>query len=158
MTGCEDDPGFAALDAHIRTQLAGAAETYASHVDLDARLQSILKAETDTEQDELDTTRDQWLTESLYRAKGHPGARLLIQSTGVTFPGLAVAIRPYFAALAAAVAITRDEGRGTMSVYVLWIASQPLPEARQGRSTQGERARQDLPSVEIALKVALNVL
>ena len=44
MTGCED-PRFAALDAYIRTQLAKAAETYASHIDIDARLKAALEAE-----------------------------------------------------------------------------------------------------------------
>jgi len=37
VNGC-DDPEFADLDTYIRAQLAGAAETYASHVDVDARL------------------------------------------------------------------------------------------------------------------------
>ena len=57
MTGCEDDPGFAALDARIRAQLAGAAETYASRVDLDARLKAILEAEKSNGQD--DTAAEQ---------------------------------------------------------------------------------------------------
>lgn len=52
MTGCEDDRDSAALDAHIRTQLAGAAETYASRADLDARLKAILQAETSNGQDD----------------------------------------------------------------------------------------------------------
>jgi hypothetical protein len=43
MTSCED-PDFAALDAYIRNQLAGAAETYASHIDIDARLKAVLEA------------------------------------------------------------------------------------------------------------------
>jgi hypothetical protein len=50
MSGCEDDPGFAALDARIRAQLARAAETYGSHVDLEARLGAILEAETADDQ------------------------------------------------------------------------------------------------------------
>jgi hypothetical protein len=32
------------LDAYVRSQLAKAAETYASHVDLDARLMAVLQA------------------------------------------------------------------------------------------------------------------
>jgi hypothetical protein len=52
MTGREDDRDFAALDAHIRTQLAEAAETYVSRVDLDARLKAILSAETGNGQDD----------------------------------------------------------------------------------------------------------
>ena len=51
MTGCEDDLGSTALDAHIRTQLAKAAETCASHANLDARLKTILEAGTDSDQD-----------------------------------------------------------------------------------------------------------
>lgn len=43
MTGCED-PEFAALDAYIRNQLAGAAETYTSQTDVDARLKAVLEA------------------------------------------------------------------------------------------------------------------
>ena len=43
MTSCEDSQ-FAALDAYIRGQLAGAAETYASHLDIDARLKAVLEA------------------------------------------------------------------------------------------------------------------
>jgi hypothetical protein len=53
MSSCEDDPGFAALDAHICTQLAMAAESFGSHVDLDARLRAIL--ETGTTNDQGDT-------------------------------------------------------------------------------------------------------
>jgi hypothetical protein len=52
MTGCEDDPGSAALDAHICSMLAKAAESYGSHVDLDARLRLILEAGTATDQDD----------------------------------------------------------------------------------------------------------
>lgn len=44
MTSC-DDPEFAAIDDYIRTQLAEAAQTYASKVDLGARLKEILEAE-----------------------------------------------------------------------------------------------------------------
>jgi hypothetical protein len=40
-----DDPEFAAIDDYIRTQLAEAAQTYASKADLDIRLEEILKAE-----------------------------------------------------------------------------------------------------------------
>ncbi len=58
MTGCEDDPGFAALDARIRTQLAKAAETYASHVDLDARLKAILEAGLSNDQDDTVNGQD----------------------------------------------------------------------------------------------------
>ena len=43
MTTCED-PEFAPLDAYIRSQLAGAAETYASEIDIDARLKAALEA------------------------------------------------------------------------------------------------------------------
>jgi len=57
MTGCEDDPGFAALDAHIRAQLTRAAETYASHLDLDARLGEILEAGTANDQDDSGTAQ-----------------------------------------------------------------------------------------------------
>lgn len=57
MTGCEDDPGFAALDAHVCAQLAKAAESYESHVDLDARLRAILEA--GTANDEGDTAAGQ---------------------------------------------------------------------------------------------------
>lgn len=40
MTGCEE-PGFVALDAYIRTQLAGAAKTHASHIDVEVRLKAL---------------------------------------------------------------------------------------------------------------------
>jgi hypothetical protein len=50
MTRVEEDPVLAVLDAHIRTQLAKAVEVYASHVDLDARLQVILEAGTGIDQ------------------------------------------------------------------------------------------------------------
>jgi hypothetical protein len=43
MTGCEDTD-FTALDAHIRTQLARAVESYAAHTDMDARLRTVLEA------------------------------------------------------------------------------------------------------------------
>jgi hypothetical protein len=58
MTNCDDDPGFAALDAHIRTQLAKAAEAYASQVDLEARLKAILEAGTDNDQSDTATKQD----------------------------------------------------------------------------------------------------
>jgi hypothetical protein len=58
MTGCEDDPGFAALDARIRTQLTKADETYASHADLDARLKAILEAGPGNDQDDMATSQD----------------------------------------------------------------------------------------------------
>lgn len=51
VTGCED-PEFAALDAYIRSQLGGAAETYASHVDIDARLKAALEALTQDTRDD----------------------------------------------------------------------------------------------------------
>jgi hypothetical protein len=44
MTSC-DDPEFTVVDDHIRTQLAEAAGTYGSQVDLDARLKAVLEAE-----------------------------------------------------------------------------------------------------------------
>jgi hypothetical protein len=44
MTDCKD-LAFARLDARIRLELAKAAEAYASHVDIDARLQAIQAAE-----------------------------------------------------------------------------------------------------------------
>jgi hypothetical protein len=46
VNDCED-PDFAALDTYIRTQLSAAAETYASKVDLHAKLAEILKAGKD---------------------------------------------------------------------------------------------------------------
>jgi hypothetical protein len=58
MTGPEDDRDLEALDAHIRTQLAEAAKTYVSHVNLDARLKAILQAETGNGQDETVTEKD----------------------------------------------------------------------------------------------------
>ena len=51
MTGCED-PQFAQLDAYIRTQLARAAESYASEIDLDARLNAALEAGTSEDNDD----------------------------------------------------------------------------------------------------------
>jgi hypothetical protein len=51
MTSCED-PEFAALDAYIRSQLAGAAETYASHIDIDAQLKAVLEAAKEGTTDE----------------------------------------------------------------------------------------------------------
>lgn len=51
MISCKD-PEFAVLDAYIPSQLAGAAETYASHVDMDTRLKAALEAVTqDTRND-----------------------------------------------------------------------------------------------------------
>jgi len=41
---CEEDLGNAAFDAAVRSQLAKAADTYASHVDLGARLKAIREA------------------------------------------------------------------------------------------------------------------
>jgi hypothetical protein len=38
------DPGLADPDAYIRTQLARAAETHASHIDISARLKAALEA------------------------------------------------------------------------------------------------------------------
>jgi hypothetical protein len=52
MTGCEDDLGFAALDAHIRAQLAKAAEICASYANVDARLKAILEAGKNNGQDD----------------------------------------------------------------------------------------------------------
>jgi hypothetical protein len=46
MTTCED-PEFADLDAYIRSQLAGAAETYMAQPDVDARLKAVLEAGND---------------------------------------------------------------------------------------------------------------
>ena len=46
MTGCEDTD-FTALDEYIRGQLAGAAQTYTSRIDVDARLTAILEAVND---------------------------------------------------------------------------------------------------------------
>lgn len=43
MTGCEDHE-FTQLDAFMRARLAQAAESYASAVDLDARLSAVLGA------------------------------------------------------------------------------------------------------------------
>jgi hypothetical protein len=45
-----------ALDTYIRSQLAKAAETYASSTDIDARLQAILTAGEDTGQNGTMTT------------------------------------------------------------------------------------------------------
>jgi hypothetical protein len=44
MTSC-DDSEFAAIDDYIRTELAEAAQRYASQVDLDARLKEVIEAE-----------------------------------------------------------------------------------------------------------------
>jgi hypothetical protein len=43
MTGSEDR-GSTALDIYIRAQFAGAAETYASHINMEARLRAVLEA------------------------------------------------------------------------------------------------------------------
>jgi hypothetical protein len=51
VTSCED-PELAALDAYIRSQLAGAAETYASHIDIDARLKAALEAAREDNHDD----------------------------------------------------------------------------------------------------------
>lgn len=51
MTGCED-PEFAQLDAYLRSQLAEAAESYATSVDLDARLKAALGAGTSDDDDD----------------------------------------------------------------------------------------------------------
>lgn len=50
MTGCEDPP-FATLDAYIRTQLAKAAETHASHIDIGAWLEAALEARRSDDHD-----------------------------------------------------------------------------------------------------------
>jgi hypothetical protein len=44
-----EDPDFASLDTYIRTQLAAAAETYVSKVDLRTKLAEMLKAGKDNE-------------------------------------------------------------------------------------------------------------
>ena len=46
-----EDAAFAALDAHIRTELARAIATYASCVDLRTRLAAILEAGTRDDDD-----------------------------------------------------------------------------------------------------------
>ena len=43
MTG-QEDPALAAMDADIRAQLLGAAQTYSSKADLHTRLAAILEA------------------------------------------------------------------------------------------------------------------
>jgi hypothetical protein len=48
MTGCED-PEFTAVDAYIRSQLAGAAETYTSQIDIDARVKAVQEAGNENE-------------------------------------------------------------------------------------------------------------
>ena len=53
MTGREDS-GPAALDSYIRSQLAGAADTYASHVDVSARLELIRGAGNSNQEDGTD--------------------------------------------------------------------------------------------------------
>lgn len=47
-----EDPEFAQLDARVRVQLGRAAESYASAVDLDARLTAALGAGTSTDDDD----------------------------------------------------------------------------------------------------------
>lgn len=51
MTGFEARDSTA-LDTYIRRQLAGAAETYASHLDVDARLAAIQEAGTKNDHDD----------------------------------------------------------------------------------------------------------
>jgi len=46
MSTCEDSE-FTSLDAYIRSQLAGAAETYMAQTEVDARLKAVLKAGND---------------------------------------------------------------------------------------------------------------
>jgi hypothetical protein len=53
-----EDPDFAALDTYIRTQLAAAAETYASRVDLHTKLAEILKAGEDNGHTDRAATSD----------------------------------------------------------------------------------------------------
>jgi hypothetical protein len=48
----DEDSAFAALDAHIRAELARAAATYASCVDLRARLAAILAAGAQDDDDD----------------------------------------------------------------------------------------------------------
>lgn len=55
MTACED-PEFAALDTYIRAQLAAAAETYASHIDYDAKLKAVLDAVRGNRHDDTAST------------------------------------------------------------------------------------------------------
>jgi hypothetical protein len=47
-----EEPDFMTLDAYIRSQLAAAAQTYASRSDIDARLQAILASGKDTAHDD----------------------------------------------------------------------------------------------------------
>jgi hypothetical protein len=49
VTSCEDRD-YAALDAHIRSQLARAAETYVPIVNTRARLKAVLEAKEDEDQ------------------------------------------------------------------------------------------------------------
>lgn len=51
MTGCEE-PEFAAFDACIRSQLAGAAETYISQIDISVRLKAVLAAGNEDNDDD----------------------------------------------------------------------------------------------------------
>jgi len=48
---CDEDLDDAAFDAYIRAQLAKAADTYASHVDLNARLAMIREASNNNQDD-----------------------------------------------------------------------------------------------------------
>lgn len=48
----DEDSAFAALDAHIRAELARAAATYASCADLRVRLAAILEAGTRDDDDD----------------------------------------------------------------------------------------------------------
>jgi hypothetical protein len=57
VTDCED-PEFAALDAYIRSQLAGAADAYASHIDVDARLKAVLEAADEDTRDDAAAADD----------------------------------------------------------------------------------------------------
>ena len=57
MTSREDSE-FAALDAYIRNQLAEAAKTYASHVDIGARLKAVLEAVTENTNDDAAAADD----------------------------------------------------------------------------------------------------
>ncbi len=47
----DEDLDDAAFDAYIRAQLAKAADTYASHVDLSARLERIREADNSNQDD-----------------------------------------------------------------------------------------------------------
>ena len=45
---------FADLDAYVRAQLDGAAEAYTAHVDIAARLTTVMEAAQEKERDEND--------------------------------------------------------------------------------------------------------